>query len=130
MCFLTFDDLFAHKIYHHTYQDQLINFFSFFLSLKTILVGISLTNFSEWKESFQSLLRMKPRQEYIFQMRIFLIIFIILIKYMELEKLLYLLREAGVDCLGAKVLWIMGSNKMLPPRDENEAYDFLKWEEM
>lgn len=39
----------------------------------------------------------------------FLIIFIILIKYMELEKLLYLLREAVVDCLGAKVLWIMGS---------------------
>lgn len=34
MCSLTFDDLFAHKIYHHTYQDQLINFFSFFLSLK------------------------------------------------------------------------------------------------
>lgn len=28
---------------------------------------------------------------------------------MELEKLLYLLREAVVDCLGAKVLWIMGS---------------------
>lgn len=52
---------------------------------------------------------MKPRQEYIFQMRIFLIIFIILIKYMELEKLSYLLREAVVDFLGAKVLWIMGS---------------------
>lgn len=69
---------------------------------------------------------MKPRQEYIFQMRFFLIIFIILIKYMELEKLSYLLREAVVDCLGAKVLWIMGSNKMLLPRDENEAYDFLK----
>lgn len=45
---------------------------------------------------------------------------------MELEKLLYLLREAVVDCLGAKVLWIMGSNKMLLPRDENEGYDFLK----
>lgn len=49
---------------------------------------------------------------------------------MELEKLSYLLREAVVDCLGAKVLCIMGSNKMLLPRDENEAYDFLKWEEM